>query len=653
MALLGCRCLSAQTHPGVLEQYATSRGGAAYLVVAQGGYLYVAEGSSLAVYDTKEPLYPRVFERRFGSPICDMRLHRGFLYVAAGADGLSKWDLRIPIRPSVVGEYKPPGFFTLALGLDFAADTVYLAAGDGTLILKESGGLTPGFEKLGVLGEQLEGRGRIVAGLHFGKYYAAVIAGKERGIGQGIHTYHVDPPQRLNFHHYDSAEPGRLLLLAEAKRLLVCGGPAFAEQSHLMGLNVADARHPALYRCDTVWGPWGQACVGPGTVEGHLLLLPVRGWVHQGCDSLLSRVLVYDIADPAYMKVVGQVMLPGSVHHLALDGHRLHCALGEEGVLTLDWAAFHPGKGCQYLPELGRSRPNGGFCIAADMLGDRMLVAEGVAGCRLHQLQDRKTIALRFNAQVGTVRQVRLLADGLHAACWVAAPTGDSLVVVGLADGQVVGSLPGPLGTGQVAGWADRVVCGRADRSGFDLLDLRDPKRPRKERSVLVNFNDFACDEVGRLVVTTEHNIRVFDLVKGGFAEPSTFSRWGEGFEAVAAGEGYVYVHARKRGALLRLKLDRDSKGALQWKEDLAWKPPHPSPEHMAVDAMGLYLGYNDFGVYALDKSRFQTKGYYRTALASKGQKSEGLRDLFCAAGKVAVVEYYGQVTILQRTDLD
>src|SRR6185503_13369288 len=99
--------LSAQLRPGILECYSTSRGGSVHRLLAKGDFLFAAEGSSLVVYDTHTPVYQRVFEKRFCSPITDMCLHNGLLYLTANHDGLSKWDISIPIKPAIIGEYRP------------------------------------------------------------------------------------------------------------------------------------------------------------------------------------------------------------------------------------------------------------------------------------------------------------------------------------------------------------------------------------------------------------------------------------------------------------------------------------------------------------------------------------------------------------------
>jgi hypothetical protein len=648
--------LQAQTAPGVLEYYSTSRGGGVHHLLARGQYLFAAEGSSLVVYDTRDSIYQRSFERRFTSPITDMDLHGGYLYVAANHDGLSKWDISVPIKPALVGEYKPSDFETAIQSIDFMGDTIVLAANTCVLMLRDHTILDNyrsvlSFERIGRFAEQPEGHGRVGCGVVMGHHYAAAIVGKDKGVGQGIHTYQIAPEQRLNFHHYDSAEPGKLLLLESAHRLLVFGGPAFATQSHLMGLNVADPKHPALYFCDTIQGPWGQAAVQPGILRGDTLLVPFSGHFGTPCGVAQAGVAVFSTKDPAHLRLIAQVPLPHAPLHVACVGHRLHVAMGTEGIVTYDWSRLKPGP-CMPLPEMGRSRPNGGFCTGADAQRDKLLTADGDAGFTMHLIQDRKTIATRCYARLGRIDQVRILADGLHALCWVGAPLGDSLIVVRLDDGKVIASLAGPFGSRIVAGWKDRFVCARNDRSAFDILDFRNPLKPKKEQTVLLNFNNLAVDELGKLIVSTEHNIRLFDLSLGGLTDVVNYAKWGEGFGAVAGEAGIYYACSAKRG-LIRFKLVRDKAGSTSLKEDLIWKLPHPSPQKMVVDVHGIYLTYNHFGLFALHKSTFETVGYYRTGLDFKGRKTEGLQDVFCRDGKVYVAEYYGQVTILKRPNME
>ncbi len=643
--------LQAQTNPGVLEAYSTSRGGGVHHVLAKGGFLFAAEGSSLVVYDTREAVYQRSFERRFASPITDMVLHGGFLYIAANYDGLSKWDINIPIKPALVAEYKPTDFVTAIQSIDFKGDTVVLAASSSVLLLRERTGMVQGFDRVGRIAEQVEGYGRIGCGTVMGNYYAAAVVGKDRGVGQGIHTYRIEPEARLNFHHYDSAEPGKLLLLASAHRLLVFGGPTFATQSHLMGLNVADPAHPALYLCDTVRGARGLASVQGGFLIGDTLLVPFAGKLGPDCEASNAGIAVYSIKDPAHLRLLGQIPLTHPALEVACAGNRLHVAAGAVGIVSYDWAS-RKLQGCIAPTAVARSRSTGGFCTGADAMGDKLLTADGEAGFTMHLIQDRKTIATHTYSDLGSIDQVRFLEDGLHAACWVRAAVGDSVVVVRLDDGKVVGSVSGAYGHHLVVQWRDRFVCAREDHTGFDILNLHTPAKCKKEQSVLLNFNNLGMDDLGKLIVTTEHNVRIYDMGLGGLVDLVTYSKWGEGFGAATGEAGIIYVCSSKRG-LIRFKIFKDKNGFSTLKEDLVWKLPQYNPQKMVLDAKGLYLGYESYGIYALDKNKFETTGYYRTGLDFKGRTSEGLQDLFCRNGKIYLAEYYGQVTILRRTDVE
>ncbi|MBP6639823.1 MAG: hypothetical protein KA293_05965, partial [Bacteroidia bacterium] len=190
----------------------------------------------------------------------------------------------------------------------------------------------------------------------------------------------------------------------------------------------------------------------------------------------------------------------------------------------------------------------------------------------------------------------------------------------------------------------------RADKTGFDILDLRNPLKPKKDQTVLLNLNAMYLDALGRLVVTTEHNIRVIDLSAGGYTEIASLARWGEGFGAVVSESDAIYVCTAKRG-MVRYRLVKEGRATIL-REDGFAPLPHKLPQKIAIDPTGIYVAYNDFGVYALDKQHFSMTGYWRTGLDFLGLQAEGLQELFCRDGKVFVVEYFGQVTLLQRKDV-
>lgn len=643
------QCALAQVAPGVLACHSTSRGGGVHRVLAQGDFIFAAEGSSLVVYDTRTPSYQRVFEKRFGSPVTDMLLRRGHLYVTSNHDGLSKWDLSIPIKPLLVGEYRPEDFTHAFQSVAFSGDTLFVAASGAVVMLKELTGIGASFSRLGEFAVQPSGKGRVACGVPLGKNYIAAIVGREKGIGQGIHAYRISPEMRLNFHQYESGETEALMAVPGTQRIIAFGGKSAFGRSLVMGVDFRDPGHPEQFWVDSVGGAGGTAAVQAGLLQGDTLLVPYGGSRENGCPGA-GGVVLYSLRTPGQLRCIGQIPLPQVPLHIALSGKRLHVAMGDHGIVSYDLGRWRPGN-CDFPSEVGRSQASGGYCHGADAFRDQLLTASGEAGAILHMIQDKKMLATRSIERVGNVRQARFLGDGTYAALWVASTRADSVVIVQLSDGKPVAKLDGPLGHHIVMGWRDRFVCGRDDRSGFDLLDLRNPLKPRREQSVLVNFNDLYLDAEGKLVVSTEHNVRVFDMAGGGLAEVATYAKWGEGFGAVAAEADVVYASSLKRG-LIRFRLVKDARGS-SLKEELVWKLPHKQPQRIAVDASGLYVAYNDYGVYAIDKSRLATTGYYRTGLEYRGDPDRGLQDISCREGKIYIVEYYGQVTILKREDVE
>ncbi|MEY3443477.1 MAG: hypothetical protein RLZZ519_1758 [Bacteroidota bacterium] len=637
---------NSQIPPGVLSEFSTSRGGGVHRLLANGDFLYAAEGSSLMVYDTHSPTYTLAYEKRFPGPITDMVLQNGALYIAANHDGLTKWDISIPIRPSLVGEYRPNDFLTAFHDLCWAGDTLFVAADAAVFLLQELTGIGPMFEKDKQIVAQMEGIGRVTHCEAFGGKCIAAIVGKEKGIGQGVHAFGIEPETRLNFHHYDAGEIAGIEKLGNTSRVLAFGGPGTNGISLLMGIDFADAKHPQLYFSDTVWG--GNAAVAPGVVKGDTLFVPITGTLRRGCADSLGAIAFYDVKNPAQIRYLGQLALPAAPQHVAVSGRNLYVAMGDNGILSYDLKQLKSG-GCFELPPKGRNPGTGGYCRGADAQGERLLTANGDAGAMLHLIQNRKTIATKTFSKVGKVEQVRLLGDGTYAACWIADSLADSLVILQMADGKQVASLPGPFGHSSVVAWQGRVVCVREDKTGFDILDLRNPLKPKKEQTVLLNLNALNLDAAGRLVVSTEHNIRVVDLSTGGYSEMASLARWGEGFGAIVSESDAIYVCTAKRG-MVRYRLVKEGR-TTTLREDGFAPLPHKLPQKIAVDPMGIYVAYNDFGVYALDKQHFSVTGYCRTGMDYLGRRHEGVQDLFCRDGKIFVAEYYGQVTVLQRKD--
>jgi hypothetical protein len=639
--------ISAQIPAGVLTEFSTSRGGGVHRLIVSGEYLYAAEGSSLMVYDTHSPTYSLTFEKRFSGPITDMILHRGALYITANHDGLTKWDISIPIRPVMVGEYRPDDFHTSFHALQWSADTLFVAANSGVWLFTEQGGLGPMFDKRRQIVEQMEDHGRVIDTEILGGNCIAAIVGKEKGIGQGVHAFRISPEARLNFHHYAEGEIVGLQRFGNSQRVLAFGGRSATGESQLMAIDFSDASHPQLYWSDTVRGR--HAAVEAGTVKGDTLFVPIVGSLRRGCADSVGAIAFYDVHDPAKIRYLGQLALPSVPLHVAVKGSTLFVALGDKGIASYDLKQWKAG-GCVELSTVGRNVGTGGYCQGADAFGDKLLTANGEAGVLLQLIQTRKTIVTKTFAQLGVVNQVRLLGDGTYAACWIADSLADSLVIIQTADGKKVASLPGPFGHQLVGAWQGKVVCARDDKTGFDILDLRNPLKPKKEQTVLLNLNSLNLDGQGRLVVTTEHNLRVIDLSTGSYTEVASLARWGEGFGAAVSDADAIYVSTNKRG-LVRYRLVKENRGYIL-REDGFAPLPHKNPQKIAIDPLGIYVAYNEFGLYSLDKQHFSVTGYWRTGLDYLNRPLEGIQELFCRDGRIFLAEFYGQVTILDRKDI-
>ena len=636
--------MNGQTKVGVLDLFSTSRGGAVTAVLGQKAFLYVAEGSSLVVYDTREPIYRRAFEHRFKGAVTDLKIKNGFLYLANGHEGLTKWDLGNPLKPLLVGAFELNDFETAFWSISFHNDSILVAADQAVWILEERNSISKSFEKVGEFGQQHQ-NAHIVAGTSVGSFYLAAVIGKEKGSGQGIHIFDISTGTRLNFVHYSDGIPAAIFQGQMPQTVWVFGGAQQGAEAHCFSISIEDPKQPKMLVCDTILSANGKnSRVGTGIQDDQWLWMPCSGsWGNAATPYFLLLKNTELSAQPSQMR---QFPIAAAPLWLCKSEDRLHVACGAAGLRSFQ-VMLQDGMP-ERLSEIGQSRLNGGFCLGADAFENQLLTADEAAGFSLHLIQDRKTICTKIFDRVGTVRQVRFHSSGKYAICWVPCEKGDSLIVVELEQGKIVKQVEGAFGSRNICRWGDRMVCARDDQKGFDIIDVSIPESATKERSVLINMNGMSIDNQGRLWITTEHNLRAFDL-RSGFTEIVSYAKYGEGFQAIAAWDEHVYVATRKRG-LLKAKLVKDGKKFV-FTEEFAWKMPHRLPEKMVVDQHGLYLGYEKYGVYALSKISFETLGYYRTSLFDPRHTENNLQDLFCHQGKICIVESAAQVTILRRND--
>jgi hypothetical protein len=371
--------LVAQIPAGVLTEFSTSRGGGVHRLRVFGDYLYAAEGSSLMVYDTHSATYSLAFEKRFSGPITDMVLHKGALYITANHDGLTKWDIAIPIRPVMVGEYRPDDFQTSFHALQWSADTLYVSANSGVWLFTEQAGFGPMFEKRRVIVEQMEDHGRVIDSEILGGNCIAAVVGKEKGIGQGVHAFRISPEARLNFHHYADGEIVGLQRLGNSQRVLAFGGTSTTGESQLMAIDFSNAASPQMYWSDTVYG--NHATVGAGIVKGDTLFVPIVGHLHRGCADSVGAIAFYDVHDPTQIRYLGQLALPAVPQHVAVQGSTLFVALGDKGIVSYDLRQWKAGGCCRVVSPRDAILGTGGYCQGADAFGDKLLDGQWRSRC--------------------------------------------------------------------------------------------------------------------------------------------------------------------------------------------------------------------------------------------------------------------------------
>lgn len=366
-------------------------------------------------------------------------------------------------------------------------------------------------------------------------------------------------------------------------------------------------------------------------------------------DGTRSDAMIAYSAAPENMRPVSTFTAGPENHDIVFLHDKAHVATGPGGIYTFERHDVPPAD-CARPTDFGRT-PTGGGNMGSDVFENLLLTAQGAAGMTVSDISNRKAYPVRSYNRPGICTNARFTSDGSHIVGFFRYAEGDSIRLLDARNMREVASVPGPFWHDRVVMWQDRIFAARKGDSGYDIIDVRKPRTPKKERTVLVNLHDLSIDNQGHLIVTTNHRVRILDVNDGKFSEMLSMSKWGEGFAAAAGWNGEIFVYARKRG-LIRYKLHKSGDHWLL-KEKHVLKPPHREPDHLAVDAHGVYAAYNDHGLYVLDRANLTTAGYYRTGMEYLGRPEWGIRDLFCRQDRLFLVEFHGQTTVLVHRDAE
>ncbi len=615
-------------------------GAACYALKNYGNYLVTGTGATLRIYDKTPGIpYDTIWEYRYRSTINDLVIRNQYLYVAANYDGLTKWDLTNPANPQPVfqlGVASMPGDAPV-LDVSLAGDTIYLARYSHMSAYRDLGSAYNFIADFGA-----------VTG--FGKLWGA-------DVKNGIIAYTVsDPFSQNGVYLYDAATLTQLghypqtfcwpenVIWGQDNDLLHVLGGTNSVNGHFYTLDVGNPANPQMIFSDTVNGaPFGFAVAGPlnAEIRNDTIYVATNAGLRPGGPLDTTFIHVYDATNPGNVHLAAYH--PAGLWHfdVTLDWPYYHVASEWYGILTVDISDFHQ-------PAVMGRTLTGGWSLSSHRHGSRLAVGNEGYGLKLYDISDPTAPVLQAVDQSrGFCMRVRFSDSGDYLYASYLSVQGFRVF-----DAQTlmpVDSIATLMGVGLMETWQDRVYL-HNDNNLLRIIDVSNPAAVSIQATEGLQLNDMVAAG-GRLYVTSDDSIRVFDISGGAFSLQAFVALpANEDAGALAVYGTEVFVYVANKG-LVRYDLVFLNPGYALVEQN-TYPLAAGEPAHMAADTFGLYVAYRVKGLHYHDRQTMVQKDFYRGELDLKGYANQwGVQDVYCDFPFIFLSEYFSQTTILTVHD--
>ena len=624
-----------------LEFLSSTTGGPISHAVWHDGFVVGACGASLCVYDArpgKQIPYKRVFDKALGARINDLKLRRNQLFLALNDGSVSRWNLNNPMVPLPNGLYKPNHFAAAAHDITLTGDSLIVAYADRVLILRELNQIGAQFDLLDEFANQVQMGGCITGGDLRGNWYALVTAWQGKYYSSALHLYDITTKERIHFYPR-SFSNARDVLWDNQHDLL-----------HILGGSTAKG-DTGLYYAVMVGERGGLRevfadSIPKGLVTGALKrddTLYVAAGMGNRPNCLKGALYAYQVIDSIQVRPLGKSRVPKAVS-LSEGPNRLLVSGGEKGLQVL--TRWTPDKRPCGSRCVSSQTQTGGGNTSSDAFGNRLVLASPGHGLSFFNISNpRNPVPTRDAPIAPFVHIVRFSEDGKHLYAIEKGQEQNRVVVRDAQSFEIVGQTEGPWGHEEACFWDQKAYILRAERDGIDIVDLSKPAKPAKKRSILMPINDLHIGKDGVMLVSSRHNLRVFELKGDEVKERVAVTKWDQGFGETAIWEDEIFVYVRKRG-LVKYQMSKEN-GKWQLEEQFVIKPPQSQPDQLLAHEGHVFIGYSGKGVYALDRSKLHLESQWQTDGAFMSYPGTGLRDLFVKENFLFVVQFFAQTSIL------
>lgn len=632
-------CIGFVQSQNTLQFLSATTGAACQAIKYYNDYVLTGTGSTLRSYyvgGSATVPYDSVFEYRYASQIIRMTIHDYYLYIAANYDGMTKWDISNPATPVKVFDILPDSTDMATQGIAIKGDTIFLAQQTKVSAYKDYGGT---YSKIADFG-YAPFAGTISGIAVKGNLLAYTVW--QFGGQNGIYLYDAN-----NFSFISFTQQGGFLtenvIFGKNNKLLHVMGGTNTTNGHFYTLNISDPYSPQMIFTDTVLGfPFGAAMALPYNAENINDTIYVANWggLKPG-DISNCYIRVYDATDTSNVHRLTYINAGLWHFDLAINYPKLYIASEWYGIKTVDISDI-------MNPVDEGNTLTGGWNIGSDAWGNYMAVGNEGFGFKLYDISDPyDPELLQVKNDPGFCMHANFSEDGefIYTANMTYQPLRvyrrDSLIQTGYIQQSV--------NNGRFIVHHDRIFSELDDK--LLILDVSDPYNPFIDTTVNLVYNDMAvAREI--LYITTSDSIFAYDVSGNNFSRIVSLAiASGQDAQMLAAYNNKIYVYITNKG-LTQYTLEYNNP-TFSLTEDYSFAMPHGAPSYIAADTLGVYLAYRLIGLYALDRETFAPTGFYRGGLDyRKYTDIYGVKDLFCKDGKVFIVEYFAQTSILTNDTL-
>lgn len=640
-----------------LRFLSATTGAGCYRVEYYNDFLFAGTGTTLRVYDASGiPPFQMLFEHRFRSIILDLKVKNNFLYVAANHDGISKWDITSPSNPLKLYEYVPDSLNEAAYHISFYGDTIFVAYFKKVGVFYDNG---ISFQKISTFGH-ITGNGYIAGGDLKNNVYAYTVGrnGYTGAAPDGVYFRNAQTFAPISFYQQTFAAPEGVIFGKNTSLIHVLGGTQntynpFDARGLFYSLDISNINSPQVAFSDTITDVvLGLAVASPQNAVNinDTIYVATNAALETGWTLLTpayGQVYVYDATNISNVNLLTNIY--AGLWHFDAEVHNQNMFVASEwyGIKTLNISDIYNEV------DLGNTL-TGGWALKGDKFGNTMILANEGYGIKKFDITDPFQPVLTGSATfvsdtIGFCQNVKFSANGNYI--YGLFQTVYQFRIYDKNTLSLVGKIPNiggvSYGNTDMQVWGNKIFFNGniGGNDSIQVMDVTNPASPFIVSKLPLKENDMKMSTNGKLFICNNDGIFVYDVTgTPALLASHLFSGIQDG-KKIAVVNDTIFAYVTWKGLVSYIynsTLNTITENTTVSLGSLG------TPQAMAADQFGLYIGYTKFGLYAYNKQTMAQTNWYRTGLDLKGYTDIWpLTDLYCKDNLIFLNEYFGQTSIL------